>query len=205
MYSIGQIFENIYPADCANWCNDNNCHLQQIDTVQDVIRFQIQQNTNTQDTITSNTTQLLSLIQQYLKPATGQTIGLVKPDNETLTITDGVLSLINNSTSSSGDWEFYNNFSAPGGWYLLNKNNNFIIQGLKAQFTSTEGKNIGTRSFTLLKPLSTQFFSQASGVSTGGSSAVVAVAVVQGSYLEVTYSQMANYTYTVQAFVVGSI
>ena len=31
MYTIGQIFENIYPADCANWCNDNNCHIQQID------------------------------------------------------------------------------------------------------------------------------------------------------------------------------
>ena len=101
--------------------------------------------------------------------------------------------------------EFYNNFSAPGGWYLLNKNNNFVIQGLKVQFTSTEGKNVGTTSFTLLKPLSTQFFSQASAVSTGGSSAIVTGAVVQDSYLEVTYSQMANYTYTVQVFVVGSI
>ena len=205
MYTIGQIFENIYPADCANWCNDNNCHIQQIDNDGNIRRFQIQQKTNTQTDTSIDPIQLAQLLIQYVKPATNETLGLVKPDNKTLTIVDGVLSLINNDISSSGDWEFYNNFSALGGWYLLNKNNNFIIQGLKAQFTSTEGKNLGTRSFTLLKPLSTQFFSQASGVSTGGSSAIVTAAVVQDSYLQVTYSQMANYTYTVQAFVVGSI
>lgn len=44
MYKIGQTFENIYPTDVADWCNSNNCHIEQIESVDDIRIFKIKEN-----------------------------------------------------------------------------------------------------------------------------------------------------------------
>lgn len=40
-FEIGQIFEGKYPPEVALWCNENNAYINEIDTVDDVRRFQI--------------------------------------------------------------------------------------------------------------------------------------------------------------------
>lgn len=40
-YYIGQIFENTYPAEAAEWVNDNNCYIDEIEPLGDVRRFEI--------------------------------------------------------------------------------------------------------------------------------------------------------------------
>lgn len=42
-YYVGQIFEEMYPSEAAEWCNNNNLMIQEIDPVGDVRRFQIQE------------------------------------------------------------------------------------------------------------------------------------------------------------------
>lgn len=151
MYTVGQIFENIYPADCADWCNDNNCHIQQIDNNGNIRRFQIQQKTDTQTSSSIDPIQLAQSLIQYVKPATSETLGLVKPDNETLTIVDGVLSLINNGTSSSGDWEFVLN---PEG-YVRNKTTGFTMYWNTLVPTFTSGNSITYVTYTFCIPFKT--------------------------------------------------
>lgn len=41
MYKIGQIFEGIYPSECALWCNENNAFIEEIEAVEGVRQFQI--------------------------------------------------------------------------------------------------------------------------------------------------------------------
>ena len=40
-YHIGQIFEEIYPADAAEWCNNNNAYIEEIEPENDIRRFEI--------------------------------------------------------------------------------------------------------------------------------------------------------------------
>lgn len=169
MYTVGQIFENIYPADCANWCNDNNCHIQQINDDSNIRRFQIQQKTNTQTNPVIDPVQLAQSLIQYVKPATNETLGLVKPDNETLTITDGILSVINNDTSSSGDWEFILNTQG----YARNKTTGFTIywNTLTPAFTSGSSMTYVTYTFcipfkTILTYSNERFSEYSGGIST---------------------------------------
>ena len=147
MFNIGQIFENTYTMEVAEWCNDNNYHIQQIDNNGNIRRFQIQQKTNTQTNSSIDPIQLAQSLIQYVKPATSETLGLVKPDNETLTIVDGVLSLINNGTSSSGDWEFILNTEG----YVRNKTTGFTIywNTLIPAFTSGNSMTYVTYTFRI--------------------------------------------------------
>lgn len=41
-YYIGQIFEDMYPSEAAEWCNNNNAMIVEIEPSGDVRRFQIQ-------------------------------------------------------------------------------------------------------------------------------------------------------------------
>lgn len=38
-YHIGQIFEGMYPPDAADWCNENNCFINEMEPIGDVRRF----------------------------------------------------------------------------------------------------------------------------------------------------------------------
>ena len=40
-YYIGQIFEEVYPPDAADWCNDNNCFTDEIEPLNKKRRFEI--------------------------------------------------------------------------------------------------------------------------------------------------------------------
>lgn len=40
-FYIGQIFEEIYPAEAAEWCNANKAYISEIESVGDVRRFEI--------------------------------------------------------------------------------------------------------------------------------------------------------------------
>ncbi len=40
-YYIGQIFEEMYPVDAADWCNENNAMMVEIEPVNEIRRFQI--------------------------------------------------------------------------------------------------------------------------------------------------------------------
>lgn len=41
-FYIGQIFENVYPSEAAQWCNDGgDCYIKEIDSVDGVRRFEI--------------------------------------------------------------------------------------------------------------------------------------------------------------------
>ena len=42
MFNIGQIFENTYTPDVANWCIQNNCYIEEIEPKEDgTRRFQV--------------------------------------------------------------------------------------------------------------------------------------------------------------------
>ena len=41
-FYIGQIFENEYPSEAAEWCNERqDCYIDEIETVADIRRFEI--------------------------------------------------------------------------------------------------------------------------------------------------------------------
>lgn len=40
-YYIGQIFTDIYPADAADWCNNNNAYIDEIEPENNIRRFEI--------------------------------------------------------------------------------------------------------------------------------------------------------------------
>lgn len=40
-FEIGQIFEEIYPPEAAQWCNENGNYITEIETINEVRRFQI--------------------------------------------------------------------------------------------------------------------------------------------------------------------
>lgn len=40
-YYVGQIFTEMYPAEAAEWCNNNNCYIKQITPIDDVKRWEI--------------------------------------------------------------------------------------------------------------------------------------------------------------------
>jgi hypothetical protein len=40
-YTIGQIFEDTYPPEAAQWCNENRAYIEEIAPQNDVRRFQI--------------------------------------------------------------------------------------------------------------------------------------------------------------------
>ena len=40
---IGQIFENIYPIKAAEWCNANNCYIEEIEPIYGVRRFEVKE------------------------------------------------------------------------------------------------------------------------------------------------------------------
>ena len=42
-YYVGQIFEEMYPSEAADWCNENNKIIVEIDPVDNVRRFEIQE------------------------------------------------------------------------------------------------------------------------------------------------------------------
>lgn len=41
-YYIGQIFEEMYPSEAAEWCNNNNARMVEIEPENEVRRFEIQ-------------------------------------------------------------------------------------------------------------------------------------------------------------------
>lgn len=40
-FEIGQIFNEMYPPECAIWCNENNAYIEEIEAIDDVRRFKI--------------------------------------------------------------------------------------------------------------------------------------------------------------------
>ena len=42
-YYIGQIFEEIYPQDAADWCNENNAYIDEIEPLNNIRRFEIKE------------------------------------------------------------------------------------------------------------------------------------------------------------------
>ena len=42
-YYIGQIFTGIYPTDSAEWCNNNNAYIDEIEPENNIRRFQIKE------------------------------------------------------------------------------------------------------------------------------------------------------------------
>lgn len=42
-YYIGQIFEGIYPPEAADWCNNNNAYIDEIEPENNVRRFEIKE------------------------------------------------------------------------------------------------------------------------------------------------------------------
>ena len=40
-YYIGQKFEETYPSEAADWCNENNAYIKEIDPIDDVRQFEI--------------------------------------------------------------------------------------------------------------------------------------------------------------------
>jgi hypothetical protein len=42
-YHIGQIFTGIYPTDAAEWCNNNNAYIDEIEPENNTRRFQIKE------------------------------------------------------------------------------------------------------------------------------------------------------------------
>lgn len=43
MFNIGQIFEYIYTPEASEWCNANNCYLEEIEPINGVRRFEIKE------------------------------------------------------------------------------------------------------------------------------------------------------------------
>lgn len=42
-YYIGQIFTGMYPTDAADWCNNNNAYIDEIEPENNIRRFQIKE------------------------------------------------------------------------------------------------------------------------------------------------------------------
>lgn len=42
-YYIGQIFTGMYPTDAAEWCNNNNAYIDEIEPLNNTRRFQIKE------------------------------------------------------------------------------------------------------------------------------------------------------------------
>lgn len=42
-YYIGQIFARMYPTDAADWCNNNNAYIDEIEPENNIRRFQIKE------------------------------------------------------------------------------------------------------------------------------------------------------------------
>ena len=40
---LGQIFENTYPIEVAEWCNANNCYIEEIESIDGVRRFEVKE------------------------------------------------------------------------------------------------------------------------------------------------------------------
>ena len=40
---LGQIFENTYPIEAAEWCNANNCYIEEIEPIDGVRRFEVKE------------------------------------------------------------------------------------------------------------------------------------------------------------------
>lgn len=43
MFNIGQIFENTYTIEVAEWCNNNNCYIEEIEPLDGVRRFEVKE------------------------------------------------------------------------------------------------------------------------------------------------------------------
>lgn len=43
MFNIGQIFENTYTIEVAEWCNNNNCYIEEIEPIDGVRRFEVKE------------------------------------------------------------------------------------------------------------------------------------------------------------------
>ena len=43
MFNIGQIFENTYTIEVAEWCNNNNCYIEEIEPINGVRRFEVKE------------------------------------------------------------------------------------------------------------------------------------------------------------------
>jgi len=43
-YYIGQKFSEMYPPEAAEWCNENNAYIKELDPVDDVRQFEIFEN-----------------------------------------------------------------------------------------------------------------------------------------------------------------
>ena len=41
---IGQIFEYTYTPEAAEWCNNNNCYIEEIEPIDGVRRFEVKEN-----------------------------------------------------------------------------------------------------------------------------------------------------------------
>ena len=43
-YEEGQIFEGKYPPEAAIWCNENGCHIEEVDSKDDIRVYKIVKN-----------------------------------------------------------------------------------------------------------------------------------------------------------------
>ena len=41
IFETGQIFEKEYPPEAAIWCNENNCYIEELESIDDIRRFEI--------------------------------------------------------------------------------------------------------------------------------------------------------------------
>lgn len=70
-YEIGQIFTEEYPQEAAEWCNENNCYIEEIEALNNVRRFEIKEQipyTPTPEDINNLTMTALDFI-NFLKTA----------------------------------------------------------------------------------------------------------------------------------------
>lgn len=40
-FIIGQIFEEMYPPEAAQWCNENGAYIKELESLNEIRRFQI--------------------------------------------------------------------------------------------------------------------------------------------------------------------
>ena len=50
-FYIGQIFTEMYPSEAADWCNNNNCYMDEIEPENEKRRFQIMEVEQENDSI----------------------------------------------------------------------------------------------------------------------------------------------------------
>lgn len=93
------------------------------------------------DTTNAGKTAIQQIVNAGVPLATLETAGIVRPDGETITIEDGIIS----SAGGGGGWEYYSD-EVTKSWYLKNTDSGFMIQyfvaDLSIKFSSSSSQKI---------------------------------------------------------------